>query len=142
MIYTKTVNKALKLCFEIHKDQFDKSEIPYVFHPFYLASQFDNEDLVVIALLHDVIEDSDLTLEDLVEYGFDEKVIAAIDVLTHKKGYSYMEYIRLIKTNELAKQVKLVDLTHNSDLNRLEVVSDKDLKRIEKYQKAIKELTN
>ena len=137
MIYTSETKKALKLCFEAHKNQLDKSGMPYVFHPFHLAEQMDTEEATVVALLHDVVEDTDYTLEDLKNMGFSEAVISAIALLTHEEGAEYMDYVKKIKNNEIARKVKLADLKHNSDLSRLDIVDEKALKRREKYLKAI-----
>lgn len=94
------------------------------------------------AYLHDVIEDTSLTLLDLEEYDFPRSVIEAVDILTKKKGQDYQSYLNLVKTNKLARTVKLADLKHNSDLSRLSEVTNKDLKRYKKYQEAIKYLNN
>ena len=142
MIYTKDTKKALKLCFEAHKGQIDKSSLPYVFHPFHLAEQMDTEEATVVALLHDVVEDTDYTLEDLKNMGFSEAIISAIALLTHEEGAEYMDYVKKIKNNEIARKVKLADLKHNSDLSRLDIVDEKALKRREKYLKAIELLNN
>lgn len=137
MIYTTKTKKALKLCFEAHRDQLDKSGMPYVFHPFHLAEQMDTEEKVVVALLHDVIEDTDYTIEDLSEMGFGKEIIDAITLLTHAPDVEYMDYVRNIKKNPIAKAVKLADLAHNSDPTRLEVLDEYAVKRNEKYSKAI-----
>ena len=141
MIYTEKTKKALKLCFEAHKNQLDKSGMPYVFHPFHLAEQMETEETVVAALLHDVMEDTDYTAEDLKEMGFDGDVLEALLLLTHQDGVDYMDYVKKIKSNPIARAVKLADLTHNSDLTRLDVVDEKALERKEKYKKAIEFLT-
>lgn len=138
MIYTEMTKKALKLCFEAHKEQIDKSGMPYVFHPFHLAEQMQDEESTVVALLHDVIEDTDYTLDDLRKMGFDDSVLAAINLMTHEDGVPYMDYVEQIKTNPIAKTVKLADLRHNSDMTRLEVVTPRDKERAEKYLAAIK----
>ncbi len=137
MIYTKKTKKALKLCFDAHKDQKDKSGMPYVFHPFHLAEQMETEETTIVALLHDVIEDTDYTIKDLTEMGFEENVIAAISLMTHNPDVEYMEYVGAIKNNQIAKAVKIADLKHNSDLSRLDFVDEKALKRREKYLKAL-----
>jgi (p)ppGpp synthase/HD superfamily hydrolase len=93
------------------------------------------------ALLHDVAEDTDITLEALAEMGFDSEILAILRLLTHDEAVPYMEYVRKIKTNPLAVQVKLADLRHNSDLTRLDEVDEKALRRVEKYREAIKILT-
>ena len=137
MIYTPMTKKAMKLCFEAHKDQVDKSGLPYVFHPFHLAEEMQDEKSTVAALLHDVAEDTDLSLEEIYEYGFGEEVMAALALLTHGDGVPYMEYVAAIKQNPIARAVKLADLKHNSDLSRLDEISPKALERREKYLQAI-----
>ena len=137
MIYTPVTKKALKLCFEAHKEQVDKSGMPYVFHPFHLAEQMQTEESTVVALLHDVVEDTDYTIDDLISMGFGKTITDAIALMTHADGVAYMDYVREIKNNPIAKAVKLADLKHNSDLTRLDVVDEKALKRKEKYLKAI-----
>ena len=141
MLYTEQTKKALKLCFEAHQHQVDKSGMPYVFHPFHLAEQMTSEETVTAALLHDVVEDTPYALEDLQNMGFSESVLEAVSLLTHDQHVNYMEYILHIKQNPIAKAVKLADLQHNSDLSRLDKIDDRALKRTEKYQKAIKLLT-
>ncbi len=120
MIYTKMTKIAMKLCFEAHKEQTDKSGMPYVFHPFHVAEQMKDEDSTVVALLHDVVEDTDYTLEDLGRMGFNHEVLEAIALLTHAPEVPYVEYLEKIKTNRLAKTVKLADIDHNSDQTRLD----------------------
>lgn len=137
MIYTEMTKKALKLSFEAHKNQTDKSGVPYVFHPFYLAEQMNNEQTTIVALLHDVVEDTDYTLDDLSSMGFSDEVIEAISLMTHDKNTPYMVYIDQIAKNSMAKAVKLADLKHNSDLSRFNVVTEKDIMRVEKYKKAM-----
>ncbi len=137
MVYTKQTKMALKLCFEAHKHQIDKSGMPYVFHPFHLAEQMTTEETVITALLHDVVEDTAYTLEDLRNMGFSENVLQAISLLTHDENTEYFSYIEKIRENPIAKTVKLADLRHNSDLSRLDTIDEKALKRCEKYKKAI-----
>ena len=137
MIYTDMTKKALKLCFDVHKEQVDKSGLPYVFHPFHLAEQMETEDTTIVALLHDVVEDSDLTLDDLRQMGFGDAVIAALALLTHDPAVEYMDYVRAIKDNPIARAVKLADLRHNSDLTRLDTLDEKALARREKYLQAM-----
>lgn len=137
MIYTDMTKKAMKLCFEAHKDQVDKSGMPYVFHPFHLAEQMHDEKTTIVALLHDVIEDTDYTFEDLRANGFDNEIIEALELMTHDETVPYMEYVTAIKSNPIASAVKLADLKHNSDLSRLDIIDEKALKRKEKYATAI-----
>lgn len=137
MIYTPKTKMALKLCFAAHKEQTDKSGLPYVFHPFHLAEQMQTEETTIVALLHDVVEDTDYTLEDIAAMGFDPVITDALTLLTHDEAVPYMEYVRAIKDNPVAKVVKLADLKHNSDLSRLDIVDEKALARREKYLKAL-----
>jgi (p)ppGpp synthase/HD superfamily hydrolase len=137
MIYTEKTNKALKLCFRAHKDQVDKSGVPYVFHPFHLADQMQTEKTVIVALLHDVMEDTKISYEELAKEGFGEDVMEALLLLYHKKGVDYMDYVRPIRENPIARAVKIADLKHNSDLSRLLVVDKKALDRVEKYAEAL-----
>jgi (p)ppGpp synthase/HD superfamily hydrolase len=138
MIYTKMTKTALKLCFEAHKNQLDKSGMPYVFHPFHLAEQMTDENTTAVALLHDVIEDTDYTLDDLRKLGFTEDVVSAVGLMTHAEDVPYMEYVAEIKKNPIAKAVKLADLRHNSDTSRLDIVTERDIAREAKYAEAIK----
>jgi len=137
MIYTPLTKKALIIAYEAHKDQLDKSGLPYVFHPFYLAEQMDDEFTTCVALLHDVVEDSNYTIQDLIDKGFPTEVIEAIRILTHSKNIPYFEYINKVKSNTIATKVKIEDLKHNSDLTRLNIIAEEDKKRIEKYTKAL-----
>lgn len=140
MIYTKLTKKALKLCFEAHKDQTDKTGLPYVFHPFHLAEQMNDEYTTICALLHDVVEDTDYTIDDLKNMGFPIEVLEALKLLTHDPSVPYMDYVVALSDNEIAKSVKLADLRHNSDLTRLDVVDEWAIKRNEKYKKALEYL--
>ena len=141
MIYTPATKKAMKLCFEAHRDQTDKSGLPYVFHPFHVAEQMPDEDTTVTALLHDVIEDTPYTLEVLRAMGFGEAVLEALSLMTHEKNVPYMDYVERLRHNPIARTVKLADLRHNSDLTRLDVIDDKALERVEKYKRAIRLLS-
>ena len=138
MIYTPLTKKALKLCFEAHKNQTDKSGMPYVFHPFHLAEQMKEENTTIVALLHDVVEDTPTTLDDLRAMGFSEAVIEAIGLMTHDEAVPYLDYVRVIAPNPIARAVKLADLRHNSDLSRLDSVDDRAKRRVEKYAAAIR----
>ena len=137
MIYTEKTKRAIKLCFKAHEGQVDKSGLPYVHHPLHLAEQMDDEDSTIAALLHDVVEDTDYTIKDLKGMGFGDAVIEAIDIMTHRPGVPYMDYVKEIAKNPIARKVKLADLNHNSDLTRLNhEPTSKDLERVEKYKKA------
>ena len=141
MLYTPLTKKALKLCFEAHKDQVDKTGLPYVFHPFHLAEEMTDEISTVCALLHDVIEDTEYTFESLSEMGFPEEVIRVLGLLTHEDGVPYMEYVERISHDPVATRVKLADLRHNSDTTRMDEMDEWAVKRNEKYLRAIDFLT-
>lgn len=140
MIYTPMTNKAIILMFKLHRDQTDRSGLPYVFHPWHVAESMDDEASTIVALLHDSVEDTEITLDELAEMGFSDEVIQALDLMTHRDGDDYFVYVRHLAHNPLARKVKLADLKHNSDISRLETVTDKDLERAEKYKKAIEYL--
>jgi len=137
MIYTPLTKKALRISFEAHKDQVDKTGLPYVFHPFHLAEQMDDEATTCVALLHDVVEDTDMTFEDLYKEGFTDEIIGALKLLTHDDEVPYMEYVEALKDNPIAAAVKRADLMHNSDLSRLDTVDEYALERQKKYEKAL-----
>lgn len=137
MIYTPLTKKALIISFNAHKNQIDKSGMPYVYHPFHLAEQMNDEYSTCVALLHNVVEDTDITLVDLMSEGFPDEVIDALSLMTHNDDVPYLDYVRALTNNTLARKVKLADLAHNSDLTRLDKVEDKDLKRVKKYKQAI-----
>lgn len=118
MIYTKLTNKAMKIAYEAHKDQVDKAGIPYIFHPYHLAEQMDDEVSTCVALLHDVVEDTDITFDKL-QQEFPNEVIEALKCLTHDKDEPYLEYVQNVKKNEIAIKVKLADIEHNSNQQRL-----------------------
>lgn len=142
MIYTPKTKRAIQIMYQSHKNQFDKSGIPYVFHPWHIAEQMDDENSTIVALLHDVVEDSNITFDDFYNENFDSLVIEALKLLTHDKDKDYYEYIEMISKNELAKKVKIADLKHNCDLSRLNEVNQTDLSRVEKYKNSIKFLEN
>ena len=129
--------KAYEIAKKAHLGQVDKAGEDYIKHPEKVASFVKTDEEKAVAYLHDVIEDTELTLEDLNEYGFSKEVIEAVDIITKKRGEDYQSYLNSVKNNKLARAVKLADLRHNSDLTRLTKVTEKDIERKEKYQKAI-----
>lgn len=138
MIYTEFTNKAMQIAYNAHHGQVDKAGIPYIFHPFHLAEQMDDEISVCVALLHDVVEDTDITFDDLRKH-FPEEVIIPLTYLTHEKGVPYNKYVENIRNNEIAVKVKLADIEHNSTQSRFEgtVADEKKLEYFRnKYKKA------
>ncbi len=141
MIYTPLTKQAMKLAYRVHHGQTDKSGIPYIFHPMHLAEQMEDEFSTCAALLHDVVEDTEMTFADLEAEGFPSAVIEALKLLTHDPAVPYPEYVKAVRPNPIARAVKLADLRHNSDLTRMDTVDERALKRKEKYQNAIRLLT-
>ena len=121
MYYSELVKKACVIMYDAHKEDKDKGGYPYVFHPFYLATQMDDEDSTCAALLHDVVEDhgSRYSFAYLEQAGFPEAVIHALRLLTHTAGVPYMDYVRELAKDPIARKVKLADLKHNLDGRRL-----------------------
>lgn len=141
MIYTPLTNKAMKIAYKAHHGQTDCSGVPYIFHPFHVAEQMTDEISTCVALLHDVVEDTSVTLEELTN-DFPKEVTDALCLLTHDPSRDYFEYVRMIKTNPIAAAVKRADLDHNADQTRLADCADVPAKRItwwqQKYDKARK----
>lgn len=136
MIYTALTCEAMKIAYAAHHGQVDKSGIPYIFHPIHLAEQMQDEYTTCVALLHDVVEDTDVTLEELAKV-FPTEVVEAVRTMTHDKDEPYLDYVRRVKENPIAKAVKLADLRHNSDESRAPNIDE--AKRTyfrEKYRKA------
>ena len=141
MIYTENVKKAAVIALKAHGDSLDKGGMPYIFHPFYLAEQMYDEDSVITALLHDVIEDTCVTFDDLKSEGFSQNILDALESITKEKGEDYFDYIKRVSQNDTAKKVKIADLVHNMELSRLRTVDENAIKRKEKYKKAIEILS-
>ena len=137
MYYSDAVKKALNIAYQAHAGQTDKAGYPYIFHPYHLAEQFEDEDSVIVALLHDVVEDTDRTIEDLRKEGFSERVLAALVLLTHQKGVPYLEYVQMISEDPLARRVKIADLRHNCDVTRGANTEHFQKKREECYYPAL-----
>ena len=137
MIYTPMTKKALCIAYKAHEGQVDKTGVPYIFHPFHLAESMTDENSTIVALLHDVIEDTDWTIDDLEKEGFNEDILTALKLMTHNPAEPYIQYISRLSTCPVARQVKLADLYHNSDRTRVENPDEKMLKRWEKYDRAI-----
>ena len=130
------VDTALQIATDAHRGQVDKAGVDYINHPKTVASFVSTDEEKAVAYLHDVLEDTTVTEMDLQDAGIPSNVIQAVLILTKKKGQSYQQYLENVKKNSLARAVKLADLKHNSDLSRISVPTEKDYKRLEKYQKA------
>jgi len=132
-----TLTRAIVLAAQHHEGQTDKGGNPYILHPLRLMLQASTDEERIVALLHDVVEDTALTLDDLRCEGFSKQIVEAIDRLTRRPGESYDQFIERIKGNDLARRVKILDLEDNSDLSRIPNPSEVDKRRLEKYRKAL-----
>lgn len=124
MYYSDMVRKACRIMYEAHREDMDKGGYPYVFHPFFLAAQMEDEPSVCVALLHDVIEDHGdrYSFDDLAQAGFPEPVIRALHLMTHADGVPYMDYVKVLAEDPIARKVKIADLKHNMDASRTDGV--------------------
>lgn len=136
MLYTPVTKNAIRFCYQAHAGQLDKAGLPYVNHPLHLAEQMTTEDETCVALLHDVMEDCGATPEDLLALGISSEALAAVQLLTHKDSVPYLDYVRAVGENPIARRVKVADLRHNSDLTRLDEVGPKNISRLRKYRTA------
>lgn len=134
------LNRALKVARQYHAGQVDKAGMDYINHLIAVANLVHTENEKIVALLHDIIEDTDMTIDTLKCYGFSADIVRSIKTLTKDNECDYFKYLKNVKKDKLARIVKLADLKHNSDLTRLDNITDEDLRRAEKYRKAIEYL--
>jgi hypothetical protein len=130
--------KAISIATQAHEGQYDKAGKPYILHSLHIMNEllFDTQ-LATIAVLHDVVEDSHYSFDELVIDGFSDRVLAALILLTHDDQCDYLDdYIPSVCTNYDAIKVKIKDIEHNCDITRLEVIEDSDLARLKKYHTA------
>lgn len=140
--YNEQLILALELAIKNHKSQIDKSGKPYILHPLHVMETVESDDAKIVAILHDIIEDTPVTKEFLLDAGFPSHIVEAICTLTKEDDEDYFEYVKKVAQNELAKEVKLADLRHNMDITRLKTLKDRDLERNSKYQRAYHFLVN
>ena len=133
------IRKAFEVAQKVHAEQFDKAGVDYINHPLTVASSVgENISAIIVALLHDTVEDSAKTFDELqTEIPLTAEELQALKLLTHDKKIPYLEYVAQIKSNPLAAKVKAADLKHNSDLSRIKNPTAKDLERVEKYRHAL-----
>lgn len=142
MFYSKnrkimsTLGKAIALASNKFEDKLDKAGQPYILHCIRVMNSVNTTDKKIAAILHDVVEDTDITISDLLQMGFSPKVVGVINLLTHDKSVLYTDYIKLIGTNEIATEIKIADLIDNSNITRLKGIEEKDFKRMRKYHEA------
>lgn len=138
---TATLEDAISIAAQAHKGQKDKSGSLYLLHPLRMMMQMKSETAMMVAILHDVVEDTDWTFEKLRERGFSEEVLTALDCVTNRTGESYDEFIERAMTNQIAREVKIADLEDNMNIRRIGEIKPKDLEKMEKYHKSWKKLT-
>lgn len=136
------LERAIETAVRAHHGQIGKDGLPYLLHPLRLMARMETVEEQIVAVLHDVVEDSEITIDDLRREGFSEYALEAIALLTHdKEKVPYDDYVHALKPHALARKVKLADLEDNSNLRRLVQVEDKDLERVKKYHRAWRILT-
>ena len=135
------LDQALEIAVKAHSGQKDKVGAPYILHPFRIMMKMNSEEERIVAALHDVIEDSDVTLEDLRQAGFPKTILEAVDCLTRRKGEDYEAYVERASSIPLAKKIKIADLEDNMNFRRLNHLMERDEKRVLRYQKAYRFLT-
>lgn len=135
--YNSLLELAIKVAAEAHKGQTDKGGDPYFEHPKAVAAQVDNIEHKIVAYLHDVVEDTEITLDDLSEMGFTFRIVNSVRLLTKTKMLTNEEYLKRLKTDDAARAVKIADLRHNMDISRIPEPTEKDYKRFEKYRKSL-----
>lgn len=137
------LERAIFIAVQAHAGQRDKSDYPYILHPLRLMMQMETVEEMVVAVLHDVVEDSSVTLKALAAEGMPASVLESIALLTHNnETESYQTYLERLKPNPLARKVKLADLRHNMEFTRLTDLRPKDLERLQKYHRAWQFLTS
>lgn len=137
-----SLNQAIIIATKAHADQVDKAGQPYILHPLRLMFKFQTELEMTVAVLHDVVEDSDITPLDLRNLGFSNTVLDAIDCLTKRDNEDYDHFILRVSKNNLAKKIKIEDIKDNLDITRLNKITEKDLARVAKYHRALSVLTD
>lgn len=128
---------AIEVATQAHKGQLDKGGNPYILHPQAVAATLDSTENKIVAYLHDVVEDTEITIEDLKEMGFSYRIVNSIRILTKSKDISYEDYLKSVKKDSNAWHVKMADIKHNMDISRIPEPTAKDFARIEKYKKAL-----
>lgn len=130
------LEKAIAIAVEAHRGQRDRTGAPYIVHPMSVMAGVDSDIEKIVAILHDVVEDTDWTFERLTQEGFPDEVIEALDCVTKREGEEYDDFVKRSASNKIARKVKLADLEHNMDARRLSNVTDKDVERLKKYVRA------
>ncbi|WP_020615453.1 HD domain-containing protein [Paenibacillus daejeonensis] len=132
------IERAIAIALQAHQGQLDKGGHPYILHPLAVMNRVHTLDEKIVAVLHDVVEDSDVTLEELRREGFEEPIIEAVARLTKSEGDSYEKFIARVSTHTLARSVKIADIQENMDLSRIPNPTDEDQRRLDKYERALR----
>lgn len=132
-----TIERAIAIAAEAHEGQIDKAGAPYVFHPLRLMMRMATIEERIVAVLHDVVEDSAITFEDLEKEGFSTAVLEALESVTRRPSENYDKFVLRAAANPIGRRVKLIDLEDNCDLSRISAPTERDFSRIEKYRRAI-----
>ncbi len=130
------LERAIQIAAAAHAGQTGKDGAPYILHPLRLMLKMSTDEERIVAVLHDVVEDTSVTFDDLRREGFSDEVLETVRLLTHEEGISYEDYVARLAPHPLAKKVKLADLEDNSDIRRLSGIEDKDVPRLRKYHRA------
>ncbi|WP_440110089.1 GTP pyrophosphokinase [Paenibacillus sp. QZ-Y1] len=142
VLVSSELSKAIAIAADLHSSQIDKGGNPYILHPLRVMMKMDDNTSMIVAVLHDVVEDTYFSIQDIEKCDFSTEVIEALRSVSREKGESYMNFIRRCKKNEIGHRVKIADIEDNMDLNRIPNPTKTDFDRVKKYEKALKELLN
>ncbi|WP_339296268.1 HD domain-containing protein [Paenibacillus sp. FSL W7-1279] len=131
---------AISIALKAHKGQVDKGGNPYILHPIAVMNRVETIEEKIVAVLHDVVEDTEVTIDQLRETGFTDEILEAINLLTRAKEDSYEEFIDKTLKNRIARNVKIADIKENMNLSRIQDPSEQDYMRLEKYKRALERL--
>lgn len=134
------IEVAISIALKAHKGQVDKGGNPYILHPLAVMNRVETIEEKIVAVLHDVVEDTEVTIDQLRETGFSEEILEAINLLTRAKEDSYEEFIDKTLKNRIARNVKIADIKENMNLSRIQDPSEQDYMRLEKYKRALERL--
>ena len=136
------IERAIEIAVSAHKGQVDKSGAPYILHPLRIMFSLKSEEEKIVGVLHDVVEDSDWSFEDLIKEGYSENVIRGLKSVTKIEGEDYDSFVRRAYSDPIGRNVKIADVTDNLDIKRIDEPTERDFKRLKKYRKALKFLQN
>ena len=135
------LKRAIEIAIEAHRGQKDRAGAPYILHPLRVMLRLESDTEMIVAVLHDVVEDSSMTADQLREEGFSDEIVEAVELLTKREGEPYDNVIERAKLTPLSRRVKIADLRDNMDMSRLSHVTEDDLSRFERYHRALQALS-